>query len=583
MTKKAGSFEVLMKIGYGVVLGISIAALACSASPARNADTGNADAKPRSQRVAAAAVEHWPEGRISQQGRPEIWNDGLGVLLEGMDSAWFETADPRYYNYIKQSVDRFAGPDGVISTGKPEENQLGNMLLGRQLLLLSGVTQDRRYAKAATRLYEQKYPGPMRPETLYAAEPFYAEYASKFHHPEAFEEIARQFTLAEKHARDATSMGWYLMALVDTLAYYPESDAGRKKLIEILRSDADAALRYQDRATGLWRQALDKPGAKGNTVESSASCMLVYALARAVREGYLPESYLDIAERGYRGILISFITVGARAVSEDPTDAGAFVLASVEIENAGNAKVGRGATVMMDGWFNSQKHADASGQQVLFHYKWDELSDSGFSLLGHAFRDFGAKTKVLADEPTLANLHEAQVFLIVSPDNPSKNPNPNYMQAKDVEQIADWVKAGGVLAIFENDPQNADLEHLNLLAERFGIHYNSVLRKHVEGDKYEMGKIAIAGGGPVFRDPHSIYMKDVCTISVSAPAVSLLNDHGEVFMATAKYGKGTVFATVDPWLYNEYTDGRKLPIADFDNYAAGRELVRWILEQVPSK
>ncbi len=51
-------------------------------------------------------------------------------------------------------------------------------------------------------------------------------------------------------------------------------------------------------------------------------------------------------------------------------------------------------------------------------------------------------------------------------------------------------------------------------------------------------------------------------------------------MATAKYGKGTVFAVVDPWLYNEYTDGRKLPV-EYDNYAGGQELVRWILSQVP--
>jgi unsaturated rhamnogalacturonyl hydrolase len=41
-----------------------------------------------------------------------------------------------------------------------------------------------------------------------------------------------------------------------------------------------------------------------------------------------------------------------------------------------------------------------------------------------------------------------------------------------------------------------------------------------------------------------------------------------------------VYATVDPWLYNEYTDGRKLP-PEYDNYAAGKEFVRWILEQVP--
>jgi unsaturated rhamnogalacturonyl hydrolase len=38
----------------------------------------------------------------------------------------------------------------------------------------------------------------------------------------------------------------------------------------------------------------------------------------------------------------------------------------------------------------------------------------------------------------------------------------------------------------------------------------------------------------------------------------------------------------DPWLYNEYTDGRKLPPM-YDNYAAGKELVRWVLEQVAQR
>ena len=79
-----------------------------------------------------------------------------------------------------------------------------------------------------------------------------------------------------------------------------------------------------------------------------------------------------------------------------------------------------------------------------------------------------------------------------------------------------------------------------------------------------------------------MFMKDVCNISVKSPAVSLFQDDEGILMATAKYGKGTVFATVDPWLYNEYTDGRKLP-AEYDNYAAGKELVRWILAQVPSR
>jgi unsaturated rhamnogalacturonyl hydrolase len=139
-----------------------------------------------------------------------------------------------------------------------------------------------------------------------------------------------------------------------------------------------------------------------------------------------------------------------------------------------------------------------------------------------------------------------------------------------------------VLAIFENDPANADLEHMNLLAERFGIHFNNVLRNRVDGNKFEMGKVQIDAGGPIFQQAHTAYMKEICTISAQSPAVSVLRDQGDILMATAKYGKGTVFATVDPWLYNEYTDGRKLP-AEYDNYAAGKDLARWLLAQVPPR
>ena len=59
-------------------------------------------------------------------------------------------------------------------------------------------------------------------------------------------------------------------------------------MIAHLERDAAAVTRYQDAATGLWYQVLDKARAKGNYLESSASCMFVYALAKGVRRGYLP-------------------------------------------------------------------------------------------------------------------------------------------------------------------------------------------------------------------------------------------------------------------------------------------------------
>jgi unsaturated rhamnogalacturonyl hydrolase len=612
---------------------------------------------PWSERAANASMARWPDGRFVPAGARWAWNYELGTLLEGMDMVWMNTVDPRYFRYIQSSVDQLVGPDGSIPTWKLDEYQLDNILLGRQLLLLYGVTQDQRYLTAATLLYQQlqhqprtpsggfwhkeRYPNQMWLDGLYMAEPFYAEYASISHHPEAFRDITHQFVLMEEHARDprtgllyhgwdeskqqrwanpktgdssqfwARGMGWYMMALVDALSYYPEDDPGRKRLIAILGREAAAVARSQDSATGLWYQVIDKPGAKGNYLESSAACMFVYALAKGVRKGILPERYLANAERGYRGIITHFIQtglggdvsmtgtvkgaglggdpyrdgryayyIGEKVITNDPKGVGAFVMASTEIENAQNAKLGRGDKVIVDGWFNSQQRLDAFGHQIYFHYKWDIESEAGYWLLGHIFHNFGAQTGTLYAEPTAANLRGAQVYIIASPDNPAKNPRPNFANAADAEQIAAWVRGGGVLMIMENDTSFADLDHFNIVAEKFGIHFNSVLRKHVIGSQWDMGKIAVAGNGPIFHHPHTLYMKDVCTISVKAPANAALMDSGDILMATAKYGKGTVYAVVDPWLYNEYTDGRKLP-AEYDNYAAGKELARWVLTQVP--
>lgn len=61
-----------------------------------------------------------------------------------------------------------------------------------------------------------------------------------------------------------------------------------------------------------------------------------------------------------------------------------------------------------------------------------------------------------------------------------------------------------------------------------------------------------------------------------------LSEGGDVIMATAKYGKGAVFAVGDPWLYNEYLDGRKIPV-EYENFSAANELVMWLLKQVVKK
>ncbi len=141
-----------------------------------------------------------------------------------------------------------------------------------------------------------------------------------------------------------------------------------------------------------------------------------------------------------------------------------------------------------------------------------------------------------------------------------------------------WVKQGGVLVLMENDPANADIAHLNLIADRFGIHFDEVLKRHVIGDQVEPGYIPVSGGGPIFQHSHTLYMKDTCAISLKPPARALLEDKEGIVMATSRYGRGTVVAVIDPWLYNEYTDPRKR-MPRQDNYAAGKEFVSWLLKQ----
>jgi unsaturated rhamnogalacturonyl hydrolase len=128
-----------------------------------------------------------------------------------------------------------------------------------------------------------------------------------------------------------------------------------------------------------------------------------------------------------------------------------------------------------------------------------------------------------------------------------------------------------------NDSANAEFVHFNMLANVFGVHFNEDKKNPVQGNEFEQGAIAVAPGHPVFQTAQKLYIKEFASLTVKAPAKPLLQHRGDIVMAVALYGKGRVVAIGDPWLYNEYTDGRKLP-ASFQNFAAANDLVRWLLK-----
>ncbi len=236
--------------------------------------------------------------------------------------------------------------------------------------------------------------------------------------------------------------------------------------------------------------------------------------------------------------------------------------------------------VTLDYYFNHEVHKASSGNIERYHYLWAEKPNPGFSIFGDAFKKAGATLDTLGDMPTKANLKGTAVYIIVDPDTKKESPHPNYIQEKDVKEIAAWVKSGGVLLLMANDSANVELPHFNTLAAKFGMHFNDDLQNHVIDDShFEDGAITTTDN-PVFKTAGKVYMKDACSIALNGPAKAVLkNSNGAVIIATAKYGRGTVVAVGDPWLYNEYTNGR-LPTT-FENDKAANDLVGWLLGKVP--
>lgn len=232
--------------------------------------------------------------------------------------------------------------------------------------------------------------------------------------------------------------------------------------------------------------------------------------------------------------------------------------------------------VLLDSYFNNEHQKNSIGEMVSFHYKWEETDNNGFSILGGIFKSNGAQLQTLYEKPTLANLKKASVYIIVDPDTKKESPDPKFISINDADVIAQWVKAGGKLLLLANDSSNVELPHFNILAEKFGIHFNNEMINHVIDDQHFEDGAVLVKNNSVFKTATKIFMKDACAIDIKKPATALLLSGNVVIIAKANYGKGMVVAVSDPWLYNEYVNGR-LP-AGFENDKAASDLVKWLLK-----
>lgn len=526
----------------------------------------NAQTKPLSQQLATTVIETWKDSLTLDLANPKPvkWDDQQGLVLDGIEGVWKRTANNNYYKYLQKNVDFFVTKEGAINRYKQADHNIAALKNGHALLTLYKVTGQAKYFKAATLLWEQLQQQARNKATdLYVAAPFEAEYAALIGNQKTFDNVANQFIATEKAAgQSANDLGWYGMALVDVLDYFPQEHPKHKELLAILSRYGVSVQKAQPSGT------------------------VVYALAKAVRNGYLPTSYLATAEKSYKIIQNQLLTKTSAEKVDFKGKAnlaalGIFLQATNELEMASAPKPAAGKTVLLDSYFNNETKTDQSGNVASWHYKWDEQANGGFSFWATQFNLAGFKTKTLYQAPTLANLKDASVYIIVDPDFEKENPKPNFIGAADITNITEWVKAGGILVLMGNDAPNVELTHFNELANKFGVHFNGDTKGTVPvATNFETAKVVVPAGNEIFKNATNLFIKEYSSLKLSAPAQSILKDQdGDNVMSVTKYGKGIVYVIGDPWLYNEYVDGRKLP-ASYDNLKAGAELVNWLTKQV---
>lgn len=365
-------------------------------------------ATPWSLRIATSALSRYSLSKGQ-------WHYKDGLLFKGIYQLWQHTGDSRYWQSLATYVDRYVAASGGIKTYSLEEYNIDQINPGKLLFPLYHATNQERYRKAIWLLrdqlrghprtheggfwHKQIYPFQMWLDGIYMGSPFYAEFAATFDEPAAFDDVAFQITTIEKHTKDprtgllyhawdesrrqrwadpvtgcsphfwSRAIGWYVMAIVDVLDFFPPEHAARREFLAILERTLTAVARVQDGATGLWWQILDQGDRPGNYLEASGTCMFVYAIAKGVRQGYLDQGWLTIASRGFDGLLNHLVTIdddsrvdlhgicssaglGGKPYRDGSFDyyvsepiatndlhgVGAFVLAAIELERASAGK-----------------------------------------------------------------------------------------------------------------------------------------------------------------------------------------------------------------------------------------------------
>ena len=296
----------------------------------------------------------WNIEKIRQGAKPS-WNYIDGCMIKAILELYHIKKNPAYLEFADAFIDYFVREDGSILSYDPKEYNLDNVNAGKTLFDLYKLTGKEKYRKAMDTVYSQLqgqprtstgnfwhkliYPNQVWLDGLYMAQPFYMQYELTFNEGKNCQDSYQQFlTVYDKmrdlrnglyyHAYDDSresfwcdkvtglsdnfwlrALGWYAMALIDTMEVMPESMKEEKEnLGQIYHELIDSMLPYQDEETGMWYQVVNRGGIRPNYLETSGSAIFAYAIMKSVRLGFLDASYFAYGKKAFDGICEKYLS-----------------------------------------------------------------------------------------------------------------------------------------------------------------------------------------------------------------------------------------------------------------------------------
>ncbi|MBB1078667.1 glycoside hydrolase family 88 protein [Limosilactobacillus sp. STM2_1] len=293
------------------------------------------------------------EPEVNLKGK---WEYEDGLMLDGVMDVYERTHNSSYLDYIKHYFDTYINENGDVKGYDTSLFRLDDINNGKVLLRLYKLTKDEKYKKVLDRQFQQlknqprtssnlfwhkkSYPNQVWLDGVYMADVFYAEYLESFQDDPIYDDVIHQFlksydiSLDEDtslcyHAVDESknmywanktnghsphfwlrSIGWYVMAMTDVIEHLPKNSTGRKQILQNLNNLLTALRKIADPATNLWYQIPDEGSRPMNYLESSGSLMILNAIAKSLRMGYLTsDNWQQFLIKGWENALKQFISI----------------------------------------------------------------------------------------------------------------------------------------------------------------------------------------------------------------------------------------------------------------------------------